>query len=64
MLRRYGAHHTPSGVAYELAVIERLVRAGWPAARPVSAPIEVGGRIWCAFEYLPGRKPSPRRRMR
>lgn len=60
VLRRYAPGRSPDDVAYELRLMERLARRGWPAPIPIAPPVEAGGRVWCALRYLPGRAPAPR----
>jgi Ser/Thr protein kinase RdoA (MazF antagonist) len=60
VLRRYRAARSLSEIAYELAVLGFMAGKGWPVARNVDQPVTVGGRVWCVFEFLAGRSPSPR----
>jgi Ser/Thr protein kinase RdoA (MazF antagonist) len=60
VLRRYRAARSLSEIAYELEVLDFLARRGWPVARNVGQPVTLGGRVWCVFEFLQGRSPSPR----
>jgi len=45
-------------IDYELHLLTRLAALGWPVACAVAGPIEVGGRVWCLFPFLPGDPPS------
>jgi aminoglycoside phosphotransferase (APT) family kinase protein len=59
-LRRSVASRSLVEVSYELRVVDELARKGWPVPRPVGAPVLSGGRVWCAFEALPGGPLRPR----
>ena len=53
-------------IAYELEVLTRLDREGWPVPAPVEEPVEVDGRTWGLLKFLPGtcrttNRPSDRR---
>ena len=41
-------------IAYEFEVLTHLDREGWPVPAPVEEPIEVDGRTWGLFKFLPG----------
>jgi len=41
-------------VAYELDIVERLDRLGWPVPVPVQPPSVVDGAVWCACKFLDG----------
>ena len=45
-------------IAYELAVLSRLRAMGWPVPVLVEEPIQVEGRTWCSFTWLPGQPPA------
>lgn len=60
VLRRYGRGRSRAEVEYELNVLERLDRAGWPVPIAETPTLEVDEFVWCAFRYLPGRSPAPR----
>ncbi|MFZ0218147.1 MAG: hypothetical protein WAM30_19605 [Candidatus Dormiibacterota bacterium] len=59
ILRRAPAD-TLRSLNYELKVLEALHSHGWPVARAVDEPAEVGQAIWCLFEHLPGSPASDR----
>lgn len=57
VLRGYQSH--PIGeVGYELRVLRRLADLGWPVPVALADPVDVGGRTWCLFQWLPGAPPS------
>lgn len=57
VLRRY--QPDPIGaIDYELRVLRRLADLGWPTPVAVADPIDVTGRTWCLFRWLPGVPPS------
>ncbi|MYB49838.1 MAG: phosphotransferase [Dehalococcoidia bacterium] len=41
-------------IGYELEVLARLDEAGWPVPTAVEEPIQVDGRTWGLFKFLPG----------
>lgn len=45
-------------IAYELRLLARLAALGWPVAPAVAGPVELDGRVWCLFPFLPGDPPS------
>jgi aminoglycoside phosphotransferase (APT) family kinase protein len=46
---------TPLGdIAYELEVLRRLRKEGWPVPSLAEEPIHVDGRTWCLFTMLRG----------
>jgi len=45
-------------IDYELRLLARLAALGWPVAPAVAGPIELDGRMWCLFPFLPGDPPS------
>jgi aminoglycoside phosphotransferase (APT) family kinase protein len=56
VLRRWSE---PGGdIDYELRLLAAVAALGWPVAPAVADPIEVGGRMWCLFPFLPGEPPS------
>jgi Ser/Thr protein kinase RdoA (MazF antagonist) len=57
VLRQY--QPDPQGdVVYELTVLKALSDRGWPTPIALADPIEVDGRIWCLFQWLPGNSPK------
>jgi homoserine kinase type II len=69
-LRRYQDRRSAAAVRYEHDALEHLAGKGWPVAVPVPAPggktsVEVAGRRYALFPFLPGRPASaPGRRYR
>ena len=53
VLRGY-AREPIESVEYELEVLRRLDRQGWPVPEPIQEPAELLGRLWCLFTLLPG----------
>lgn len=53
MVRGYSNEGFPH-IGYELKVLARLDKAGWPVPAAVEEPIQVDGRTWCLFKFLPG----------
>ena len=53
MVRGYSDDAFPH-IAYELEVLSRLEEAGWPVPSAVEEPIQVDGRTWGLFKFLPG----------
>ena len=53
MVRGYSDGALPH-IAYELEVLARLDEAGWPVPAAVEEPIQVDGRTWGLFKFLPG----------
>jgi Ser/Thr protein kinase RdoA (MazF antagonist) len=46
---------TPLGdIAYELEVLRRLRKEGWPVPSLAEEPVHVNGRTWCLFTMLRG----------
>ena len=41
-------------IAYELEILAGLNEAGWPVPAAIEEPIQVDGRIWGLFKFLPG----------
>lgn len=41
-------------IAYELEILAGLDEAGWAVPAAVEEPIQVDGRTWCLFKFLPG----------
>lgn len=41
-------------IHYELRLLTRLAALGWPVAPAVAGPVELDGRVWCLFPFLPG----------
>lgn len=59
VLRKYQPH--PLGdVGYEVDVLSRLEALGWPTPVALADPIEIEGRTWCLFRWLPGDAPATR----
>jgi Ser/Thr protein kinase RdoA (MazF antagonist) len=63
VLRRYHPRHDPAGIPYEHAVLGHVAARGWPVAAPHRAAdgstlVELGGRRYALFPFLPGR-PAP-----
>lgn len=53
VLRGYARDTLPS-VLYERDLLKRLLENDWPVPEPIDEPIEVDGRIWTLFSFLPG----------
>ena len=53
MVRGYSNEGFPH-VDYELEVLASLDEVGWPVPAAVEEPIQVDGRTWCLFKFLPG----------
>lgn len=53
MVRVYSIEALPH-IDYELDVLRRLDEVGWPVPAAVEDPIQVDGRTWGLFKYLPG----------
>ncbi|HEX5502044.1 MAG TPA: phosphotransferase [Thermomicrobiales bacterium] len=56
VLRRWAT--PPDDVAYELRLLVRVAALGWPVAPAVAGPLEMDGRVWGLFPFLPGEPPS------
>ena len=41
-------------IAYEFEVLTHLDGEGWPVPAPIEEPVEVDGRNWGLFKFLPG----------
>ena len=48
-------------IDYELEVLASLDEEGWPVPTAVDEPIQVDGRTWCLFKFLPGTCPTSNR---
>ena len=53
MVRGYSNEGFPH-IDYELEVLASLDDVGWPVPAAVEEPIQVDGRTWCLFKFLPG----------
>ena len=53
VVRGYSVEAFPD-IDYELDVLKRLDEAGWPVPVAVEDPIQVDGRTWGLFKFLPG----------
>ena len=53
VVRGYSDEAFPD-VGYELEVLARLDDAGWPVPTALEEPLQLDGRTWCLFKYLPG----------
>jgi Ser/Thr protein kinase RdoA (MazF antagonist) len=59
---RCQAHNrTPHEAAYELALIEHLWNRGWDVPAPLSAPVEIRGRVFTLHRWVTGRPLEPSR---
>jgi homoserine kinase type II len=59
-LRRYRIQRSPAAIEFEHAVLRHVEARGWPVAAPLPAPdgatvVDVGGRAYSLFRFLPGR---------
>ncbi len=55
VLRRWSA--LADDIGYELRLLASVAALGWPVAPAVAGPVELGGRVWCLFPFLPGEPP-------
>ena len=53
MVRGYSDGAFPH-IGYELEVLARLDEAGWPVPAAVEEPVQIDGRTWGLFKFLPG----------
>jgi len=66
VLRRYGALCSDAAIGYEHAIVGQLHQRGWPVAVPVPSGagrrvVAAGGRRYCLFPRLAGRRGNPER---
>lgn len=63
-LRRYRLQRSPAAIEYEHALLQHTEAKGWPVAVPLisrdgATVVDVDGRAYSLFPFLPGR-PAPR----
>lgn len=66
VLRRYGPFSSDAVIGYEHAIVGQLRERGWPVAVPIPSAAgrlvaADGGRRYCLFPRLAGRRGSPER---
>src|SRR5215510_8482918 len=55
VVRMYRRGQSNSSIQYELDILDRLYRRGWPVATALDETVVESGQVFALFPWLPGR---------